>query len=296
MERVRGYLRVLLLGVVIALLLVGCGGGGGGGGDDNSLRCENSIEVPARPANSRADVFASTGIQVQDGDILSLSASGQWNVGLGPIGPDGDGGVCAGCPVGRSLGALIGRIGNNGIPFLVGAQTTLAAVGSGLLFLGANDNAAGLCDGSNAGSCYEDNAGTLQVCLTVEPGPAMTSTWDAGGGTLRIFRKGQLIGVYQRDTQPGVRTIANAFTELYAVGHPGDNLLRDNSPLVPPQILVGVGDAFISEACSNDPTSNSCDYFVHHDPTVEILQTVGSAVRFRVRTTGATQHNRLVPK
>jgi hypothetical protein len=122
--------------------------------------------------------------------------------------------------------------------------------------------------------------------------PVMTSTFDPGSGTLRVFRLGQLSLVYQRDTQPGKRTIANAVTELYAVGNPSDNLLRDDSPLVPPQILVGVGvqDTFISDPCFNMLSDNACDYFVHHRPTVTVLQAEGSAVMFRVQAT-ATQHN-----
>jgi hypothetical protein len=104
------------------------------------------------------------------------------------------------------------------------------------------------------------------------------------------LRRGQQSLVYQRDTQLGRRTIANAITELYAVGHPSDNLLRDDSPLVPPQILAGVRDNFISDPCFNNLPDNACDYFVHHSPTVTVLQASGSAVMFRVQAT-ATQHN-----
>lgn len=252
------------------------------------------VEIPARPADSRSDVFTSTGIQVQDGDLVSITASRkasrQWDVGAGPVGPDGDGrGPCAGCPVKASLGALIGRIGRNGHPFLVGSQATIGAEGSDVLFLTSNDNTVGTCSGF-PGSCYDDNRGTQQACVTVERGPVMTSTFDQRKGTLSVFRRGQVVVVYERDTQPGIRSIANAITQLYAVGHPGDNLLSDVSPLVPPQILVGVQDNFIRDVCSNDLTSGSCDYFVHHNPIVDILKASGSAVIFRIRAT-ATQHD-----
>ena len=121
--------------------------------------------------------------------------------------------------------------------------------------------------------------------------PVMTSDWDPVSGTLTIFRKGQLVAVYERDTGPG-RSIANAVTQLYAVGQPGMNLLSDASPLVPPQILVGVGpsDPFISDLCSNDLPADSCDYFTHHAPQVTLLPSNGGSVEFRV-TADATQHD-----
>jgi len=121
------------------------------------------------------------------------------------------------------------------------------------------------------------------------PPEVMSSTWNEAGGTLRIYRDGQLIVVYRRDTQAGIRSIANAVTELYAAGRPGENLLSDASPLVPPQILVGVRDNYIGEACSNNPGDQSCDYFTHHEPAVEILRDSGTEVRFRVRA-AASQH------
>ncbi|MDX1618375.1 MAG: hypothetical protein R3224_06285 [Balneolaceae bacterium] len=118
----------------------------------------------------------------------------------------------------------------------------------------------------------------------------MSLTWDEIDGTLRIYRDDQRVVVYQRDTRSGVRSIANAVTELYAPGQPAANLLSDRSPLVPPQILVGVQDKYIGEECSNSPGENACDYFTHHNPAVEILQASGSEVRFRVRS-AASQHD-----
>ena len=118
--------------------------------------------------------------------------------------------------------------------------------------------------------------------------PVMTWDWNPADGTLAMFRKGQLVAVYERDTAPG-RSIANAITQLYAVDGPGVNLLSDSSPLVPPQILVGVGDDLIPDPCSNDPGADSCDYFVHHAPEVTILPSNGGSVELEVVAT-ATQH------
>lgn len=118
--------------------------------------------------------------------------------------------------------------------------------------------------------------------------PPMTSEWNEAQGTLRIFRNLQPVVVYQRDTVTGLRSIGNAITEMYAVGRPNDNLVADFSPIVPPQVYVGVQPG----QCTNDATNSSCDYFVHHAPVVTILQSSGSAVRFRVTAT-ASQHNDL---
>jgi hypothetical protein len=50
-------------------------------------------------------------------------------------------------------GALIGKIGPNGAPFAIGAQTSIVAPGSGVLYLGVND------DG------FADNKGNFQVII-----------------------------------------------------------------------------------------------------------------------------------
>jgi hypothetical protein len=126
-----------------------------------------------------------------------------------------------------------------------------------------------------------------EISIVAAPAAPMTSSWDSSAGTLQIFRDGQKVAAYQRDTGSG-RSIANAITEMYAVGNSSDNLLMDSSPLVPPQILIGVGKG----QCTNEPASDACDYFVHHNPTVTVLQASGSAVRFRVTAT-ASQHDEL---
>jgi len=53
------------------------------------------------------------------------------------------------------VGALIGRVGNNGKPFAIGMQTQpLPMPASGRLFLGVNDNELG------------DNSGAFTVIVT----------------------------------------------------------------------------------------------------------------------------------
>src|SRR6266498_3401957 len=118
-----------------------------------------------------------------------------------------------------------------------------------------------------------------------QQGP-MISSFNQAEGTLNIFRHGQKVVVYQRDTKLGVRSIGNAITELYAPGHPQDNLVSDSSPIVPPQLLVKVGEG----DCQNNLLSRNCDYFAHHNPQVTIIQDSGSAVIFSV-TAQTSQHD-----
>lgn len=137
------------------------------------------IDVPARPANCPTDVFTPTNIQVNEGDIISFKASGRWFIRFngGGVGPDGQEASCE-CPVSQpvsdnpgsgfkgQLGALIGRIGPNGEPFLIGSEKTITFQNSGTLYLTINDNM-GPCDQKNRGSCFCDNRGSVMVCIKV---------------------------------------------------------------------------------------------------------------------------------
>lgn len=119
----------------------------------------------------------------------------------------------------------------------------------------------------------------------LQQGP-MTSSFNLAEGTLNIFRYDQKVVAYQRDTKLGVRSIGNVITELYAPGHSQDNLVSDSSPIVPPQLLIKVGEG----DCQNNLLSRNCDYFAHHNPQVKIIQDSGSAVIFSV-TAQASQHD-----
>lgn len=131
------------------------------------------FRVPARPADWRVDLFTPTAYHVDKGEILSFNASGGWYIGVmgQSIGPDGVDALCE-CPVSEPdganfrgpLGALIGRIGENGTPFLIGSRRTLISAEEGFLYLTANDNM-GPCYGQKRGSCYNDNRGSITVLL-----------------------------------------------------------------------------------------------------------------------------------
>lgn len=107
--------------------------------------------------------WQSVGIKVKRGDRLHLTASGQWQYSplVGLHGPEG-----GGRPVtvdtyplseyGAFGGVLLGRIGEDGPPFIVGRGTSVLADTEGSLFLRINDDLLG------------DNKGALTVNVSVE--------------------------------------------------------------------------------------------------------------------------------
>lgn len=130
--------------------------------------------IPAKPEDWRTEIFTPSNIEVKKGDTLSLTASGTWNLGLGPMGPDGKEDWCE-CTISEPsgdgfrgpLGAVIGRIGIQGTPFLIGSQHKVIADGDGILYLSSNENM-GPCNNVDRGSCYEDNKGTMEVCIEIQ--------------------------------------------------------------------------------------------------------------------------------
>jgi hypothetical protein len=107
--------------------------------------------------------WQSVGIRLERGDLVRLTASGQWQYSplVGLHGPEG-----GGRPVtvntyplsgyGAFGGTLLGRIGESGPPFVVGRGMSLEANAEGLLFLRINDDLLG------------DNKGAVTVNITVE--------------------------------------------------------------------------------------------------------------------------------
>lgn len=121
--------------------------------------------VPATPPGSiRVDAnepWVDSGIDVTRGDRVSFNASGHIK-----LAPDASSGV-NGNPAlqskqypmtGAAAGALIGKVGMMGAPFLVGSNTQpIAMTDSGRLMLGVNDDH------------FSDNTGAYLTTVTVEP-------------------------------------------------------------------------------------------------------------------------------
>ena len=119
-------------------------GNRGVGTSGNDLRV---INVPARQR------WTSTGITVNQGDVLNLQSTGQIRLNRDGVSasPDGSSGNDARSPLPNVLvGALIGRIGS-GQPFGIGMQGSITMPDSGQLFLGVND------------SILNDNDGAFRV-------------------------------------------------------------------------------------------------------------------------------------
>jgi hypothetical protein len=128
----------------------------GGSDDDRPGRGggvrERTVAVEARTA------WTDTGIDVRNGQDVRFAASGQ--VRWGPDRRDGPAGE-RNSPFNRarpmpdrSAAALIGRVGPNGDPFLIGdARQSFRLRGSGRLYLGINDD------------FLQDNSGSFRVVI-----------------------------------------------------------------------------------------------------------------------------------
>ncbi|SDG85026.1 Choline dehydrogenase [Pseudomonas benzenivorans] len=117
-----------------------------------------TVQVQANQA------WQGTGVQVNGQNWqLAVCRSGQWtaNPATGMVGGDGHAGLIAkpGYTLpGANEGALIGRIGSNGAPFLIGAQGQLPHGQKGELQLCINDDLDG-----RYGAGLSDNQGSLSV-------------------------------------------------------------------------------------------------------------------------------------
>jgi hypothetical protein len=125
---------------------------GSGTGTSGTLTGGTTINVPANQA------WTDSGITVNSGDRVMFQASGSINYGQGAgqtATPDGGGERRSNYPdPSVPVGALIGKVGNNGTPFAIGNQRqALSMPASGRLFLGVNDNERG------------DNSGAFSVIV-----------------------------------------------------------------------------------------------------------------------------------
>jgi hypothetical protein len=115
------------------------GGVGVGTGTTGTLTGGTTVNVLANVP------WTDTGITVNAGDRVMFQASGTINYGQSAgqtATPDGGSERRAGYPDPTvPVGALIGKVGNNGTPFAIGTQRqALGMPASGRLFLGVNDN------------------------------------------------------------------------------------------------------------------------------------------------------------
>jgi hypothetical protein len=112
--------------------------------------------------------WTDTGVDVSAGDVVQVEATGTVSAAVGDprttVGPDGSpnpefAGANRdenGVKVGGGHAALIGMIGEDGPPFLIGASNTLEIEADGRLFLGVNDGG------------LDNNDGQFDVSLTIQ--------------------------------------------------------------------------------------------------------------------------------
>lgn len=142
---------VVLALVAVALIAVA---GGGGGAATRGSTAVTRTTVVTKTFAVRSDMpWNDTGIDVEQGDRVTITATGTVQTSKGTPSrdsqPEGKPGEEFGNNVipGVAHGALIGMIGN-GAPFSVGARFTGAAPAAGRLFLGVNDKGIENNDGS----------------------------------------------------------------------------------------------------------------------------------------------------
>ena len=118
-----------------------------------------SQPVPGAITVVSGQQWTSTGITVRRGQTLTFSTTGQVQLStdtndIADANGSKNGRYAANAPMRNVLaGALIGRIGANGAAFAIGTQPTIVAPGSGILYLGVNDDGFG------------DNQGSFQVIV-----------------------------------------------------------------------------------------------------------------------------------
>ena len=118
---------------------------------------DTDVSIPADRA------WTDTGMEVGVGDVVTVRSSGEivHDTALpNPVGPDGDvESELRQCNVIVDVNhaALIGRVGDEGVPFLVGASSQFTADHSGILYLGINDVG------------VQNNTGSFTSVITITP-------------------------------------------------------------------------------------------------------------------------------
>lgn len=169
-----------------------------------------------------------TGIFLNAGAVVQISASGgvSFSRGSKPGPPAGDPPDCltvANGPYGwraapyvanqLPCSSLLGRVGENGVVFYVGAGTTFRAATSGQLYLGVNDNNFG------------DNSGSWTAVLTVLSGaPGSLPAKDTTDATARTSQPwlGFANGNVAQDRDAELRRNCGDFKRVYVPDNAGN--------------------------------------------------------------------------
>jgi hypothetical protein len=132
---------------------------------------------------STTQPWTDTGVDLQTGSVLEISASSVGQSSCDPQGSGSPGDANAGLPVmSASPGALIARTEAQGVPILIGSNKHVSVSVPGHLFFGVNGQAAPPCTGSFAVKVHVTSAGSAPAAavagnaLTATASPASTAT------------------------------------------------------------------------------------------------------------------------
>jgi hypothetical protein len=127
---------------------------------------------------STAQPWTDTGVDLQVGDVLAISAlphSANGNAGCDPAGVSSS--QAQNLPLASALpGALIARLQDNGSPMLVGANQELRVAQAGHLYLGANNSGAPVCQGSFAVRVHVTSGNSSASATTPPSAPSESLT------------------------------------------------------------------------------------------------------------------------
>jgi hypothetical protein len=140
---------------------------------------------------STAQPWTDTGVDLETGELLGITASPHSSDGCDPRGVSGSGDASAGLPVVSAFpGALIARTQAQGVPILIGSSKQVKVDAPGHLFFGVNGQATPACNGSFAVKIHVSSAGSAPAgaaatghALTATGTSASTSTSAPATGT-----------------------------------------------------------------------------------------------------------------
>jgi hypothetical protein len=241
-----------LVGVAGTIAVIAAISGGG--------RAE--VELPARVDVAGDTVWTPTGLDCHIGQRLLLAASGEVEVeGLGGtvVGPDGALQFSTISPQPFApYGALIGRVGEGGMPFVAGGRLAMDCPADGALELGINDPDP---DGNTGGFSVDLSDVTVDPTITIDaltpltvdvPGAATewapTGITCVPGAAYWVWASGEI--AWGADLE--LTTVNASGTELFAAqgNDPSQNLLglelNEHGSLVgaidgiPPFVALGI--------------------------------------------------------
>jgi len=162
---------------------------------------------------STAQLWTDTGVDLQAGDVLAISAlphSANGNTGCDPAGVSSA--QAQNLPLASALpGALIARLQDNGSPMLVGANQELRVAQAGHLYLGANNSGAPVCQGSFAVRVHVTSANS-SASATASPSAPTESLTGKNSEVTKASTQAPAAGQASSNGEKDVKDIKGALS------------------------------------------------------------------------------------